>query len=166
MLERRGRATHGNTLSHLSFALVHSFFGSLPLTILGSSGHIKHPARQHPTNHLSISTLRDLKPSHQTEQMAAGDGPLHPLEPHRPATTTTTIAPAVSGTASGTTTRRRAKSFLRNYYGIQQADAALQEGTREKSGSHAGGATLTKADPYDLGKKKKKKGIYHPALLH
>ena len=59
-----------------------------------------------------------------------------------------------AGPASGTTTRRRAKSFLRNYYGIQQTDAALQDGAREKSSSHPGGAALTKADPYDLGKKK------------
>ncbi|KAG0057585.1 Vacuolar protein sorting-associated protein 51 [Gryganskiella cystojenkinii] len=81
--------------------------------------------------------------------MTAGDGPLHPLEPHRP-TTTTSTAPAPAPTTSGATTRRRAKSFLRNYYGIQQADTALQEGTREKSNSHAGGTALTKADPYDL----------------
>ncbi|GJJ77185.1 vacuolar protein sorting-associated protein 51 [Entomortierella parvispora] len=87
--------------------------------------------------------------------MAAGDGPLHPLEApftapttHQPAASSTTTTTA--GLASGTTTRRRAKSFLRNYYGIQQADAALQEGAREKSSSHPGGAALTKADPYDL----------------
>jgi len=93
--------------------------------------------------------------------MAAGDGPLHPLEApftapattHRPAASSTTTATA-AGPASGTTTRRRAKSFLRNYYGIQQTDAALQDGAREKSSSHPGGAALTKADPYDLGKKK------------
>jgi len=75
--------------------------------------------------------------------MASGDALVHPLE----APSTTTSAPPRSGT--GTTTRRRAKSFLRNYYGIQQTDAANPDGTKENPSAQAG--PISKADPYDLG---------------
>lgn len=74
--------------------------------------------------------------------MASGDAPVHHLEAQ-----SSTSAPPRSGT--GTTTRRRAKSFLRNYYGIQQADAANPDGSKENPSAQAG--PVSKADPYDLG---------------
>ncbi|KAF8926102.1 hypothetical protein EDD21DRAFT_235715 [Dissophora ornata] len=96
--------------------------------------------------------------------MAAGDSPVHPLD--APSTTSanrqkqagvagvTGVAGAGVGTgvvapAGGTTaTRRRAKSFLRNYYGIQQTDTANQGGSKDSSSAQAG--PVSKADPYDL----------------
>ncbi|KAI9242799.1 MAG: hypothetical protein BYD32DRAFT_402612 [Podila humilis] len=74
--------------------------------------------------------------------MASGDALVHPLE----AQSATTSAPPRSG--SGTTTRRRAKSFLRNYYGIQQTDATNSDGTKENPSAQAG--PVSKTDPYDL----------------
>ncbi|KAF9123500.1 Vacuolar protein sorting-associated protein 51 [Mortierella sp. 14UC] len=81
--------------------------------------------------------------------MAAGaNSTIHPLEgnsltvPHRQS------AGAKAGTAAGTATRRRAKSFLRNYYGIQQADAANQDGSKDSSPVPSG--PTSKNDPYDL----------------
>ncbi|KAF8953760.1 Vacuolar protein sorting-associated protein 51 [Haplosporangium bisporale] len=74
--------------------------------------------------------------------MASGDALVHPLE----AQSATTSAPPRSGT--GTTTRRRAKSFLRNYYGIQQTDATNSDGTKENPSAQAG--PVSKTDPYDL----------------
>ncbi|KAF9301891.1 Vacuolar protein sorting-associated protein 51 [Mortierella antarctica] len=73
--------------------------------------------------------------------MASGDAPVHHLEAQ-----SSTSAPPRSGT--GTTTRRRAKSFLRNYYGIRQADAANPDGSKENPSAQAG--PVSKADPYDL----------------
>ncbi|KAG0335644.1 Vacuolar protein sorting-associated protein 51 [Podila horticola] len=73
--------------------------------------------------------------------MASGDALVHPLEAQ-----SSTSAPSHSGT--GTTTRRRAKSFLRNYYGIQQADAANPDGSKESPSAQTG--PVSKADPYDL----------------
>ncbi|KAG0220752.1 hypothetical protein B0O80DRAFT_462001 [Mortierella sp. GBAus27b] len=46
------------------------------------------------------------------------------------------------------TTRRRAKSFLRNYYGIQQGAPATQDGPKETTTFQPG--PVSKADPYDL----------------
>ncbi|KAF9157095.1 Vacuolar protein sorting-associated protein 51 [Linnemannia schmuckeri] len=74
---------------------------------------------------------------------------IHPLEgdslavPHR-----STAGNKADITATGTATRRRAKSFLRNYYGIQQADATNQDGSKDSSSAPSGPAS--KADPYDL----------------
>lgn len=63
---------------------------------------------------------------------------------------TATAATAEAGAAVGTpTTRRRAKSFLRNYYGIQQTNLASQDGPKESTSAQPG--PVTKADPYDLG---------------
>ncbi|KAG0291812.1 Vacuolar protein sorting-associated protein 51 [Linnemannia gamsii] len=85
--------------------------------------------------------------------MAAGtNATILPLEghaltiPHR--TPATGAAGNKAGIATGTATRRRAKSFLRNYYGIQQADASNQDGSKDNSSSHSG--PTSKADPYDL----------------
>lgn len=135
-----------------------SFFPPCPRTADACNALHSYPPSfiPHPAPDLATSSAHLTTPL----TMAAGDGPLHPLQAPftAPATTPTTHRPPASSTtvtaagpASGATTRRRAKSFLRNYYGIQQADAALQEGAREKSSSHPGGASLTKADPYDLG---------------
>lgn len=61
-----------------------------------------------------------------------------------------------AGTGAGTTTagttatRRRAKSFLRNYYGIQQTESSQQDGSKENKSAQAG--PVSKSDPYDLGK--------------
>ncbi|KAF8927352.1 Vacuolar protein sorting-associated protein 51 [Haplosporangium gracile] len=82
--------------------------------------------------------------------MAAGaNATIHPFEgnsltaPHR-----STAGNKAGTTATGTATRRRAKSFLRNYYGIQQADATNQDGSKDSSSAPSGLAS--KADPYDL----------------
>ncbi|KAG0055173.1 Vacuolar protein sorting-associated protein 51 [Linnemannia elongata] len=82
--------------------------------------------------------------------MAAGaNATIYPLEgnsltvPHRSAAGNKT-----SITATGTATRRRAKSFLRNYYGIQQTDATNQDGSKDSSSAPSG--PTSKTDPYDL----------------
>ncbi|KAF9433776.1 Vacuolar protein sorting-associated protein 51 [Entomortierella beljakovae] len=67
-----------------------------------------------------------------------------------PESSRTTTAPG-SGVKSGagaTTTRRRAKSFLRNYYGIQQAENTNQSGP--KDGTNVTTGHVSKSDPYDL----------------
>ncbi|KAG9069936.1 Vacuolar protein sorting-associated protein 51 [Linnemannia hyalina] len=78
--------------------------------------------------------------------MAAGaNATIHPPEgnsltiPHRS---------TAGNNATGTATRRRAKSFLRNYYGIQQTDATNQSGSKDSSSAPSG--PTSKADPYDL----------------
>ncbi|KAF9582885.1 Vacuolar protein sorting-associated protein 51, partial [Lunasporangiospora selenospora] len=52
------------------------------------------------------------------------------------------------GPGAPATTRRRAKSFLRNYYGIQQTDATAQDGVKSKTTEQTG--HVAKSDPYDL----------------
>ncbi|KAF9950929.1 Vacuolar protein sorting-associated protein 51 [Mortierella alpina] len=96
----------------------------------------------------------------------AGDRIIHQLDaalpaatrprPARSGTGSSTGAGAApgAGTASGTTaagttaTRRRAKSFLRNYYGIQHTDSSQQDGSKENASAQAG--PVSKSDPYDL----------------
>ncbi|KAK3847519.1 MAG: hypothetical protein J3R72DRAFT_431592 [Linnemannia gamsii] len=81
--------------------------------------------------------------------MAAGaDANIHPLEGTSPTGPHRQSAGVKAGTATGTATRRRAKSFLRNYYGIQQADAANQDGSKDSPSAPSG--PTSKADPYDL----------------
>ncbi|KAF9196012.1 Vacuolar protein sorting-associated protein 51 [Haplosporangium sp. Z 11] len=89
--------------------------------------------------------------------MAAGEVPVHlaapPPQPGTVTSMTSSNRVRTAGTSAGTggtgtTTRRRAKSFLRNYYGIQQADPATQSGAKDNSSSQSG--PVTKTDPYDL----------------
>jgi len=61
-------------------------------------------------------------------------------------TRTKTATPSVT---TAPTTRRRAKSFLRNYYGIQQINPTNQDGPKEGTSAQPG--PISKADPYDLG---------------
>lgn len=115
-----------------------SFFFSHPLLTF------PHPLILHPS-HDSINKTSPLI------RMAAGaNATIYPLEgnsltvPHRSAAGNKT-----SITATGTATRRRAKSFLRNYYGIQQTDATNQDGSKDSSSAPSG--PTSKTDPYDLG---------------
>ncbi|KAF9967393.1 hypothetical protein BGZ70_009716 [Mortierella alpina] len=98
----------------------------------------------------------------------AGDRIIQQLDASLPATTrprparsgtglslrTGTGTGAGAGAAAGTTTagtiatRRRAKSFLRNYYGIQNTDSSQQDGSKENTSAQAG--PVSKSDPYDL----------------
>ncbi|KAG0366467.1 Vacuolar protein sorting-associated protein 51 [Gamsiella multidivaricata] len=72
-----------------------------------------------------------------------------PSEPNTGAgTTARTGGTAPAKPTSTTTTRRRAKSFLRSYYGIQNTDTANQDGSKDGSSVQAG--SVSKADPYDL----------------
>jgi hypothetical protein len=103
---------------------------------------------------ISPSSITQQHHDITSTRMAAGaNATIHPLEghsltgPHR--TTASGTAGNKAGTATGTATRRRAKSFLRNYYGIQQADAASQDGSKDNSSAPSG--PTSKADPYDLG---------------
>ncbi|KAF9906433.1 Vacuolar protein sorting-associated protein 51 [Linnemannia zychae] len=81
--------------------------------------------------------------------MAAGaNATLHPLEGNSLTAPRPQAAGTKTGSAAGTATRRRAKSFLRNYYGIQQADANNQDGSKDSSSAPSG--PTSKADPYDL----------------
>ncbi|KAG0199539.1 Vacuolar protein sorting-associated protein 51 [Mortierella sp. GBA30] len=85
--------------------------------------------------------------------MATGEPTLLPAE--SPSTSVNRVKAAqatvtVTSTrgAAGASTRRRAKSFLRNYYGIQQTDASHQDGSKANTSTHTG--TVSKTDPYDL----------------
>ncbi|KAF9279981.1 hypothetical protein BGZ68_007570 [Mortierella alpina] len=98
----------------------------------------------------------------------AGDRIIHQLDASLPATTRPRPARSGTGsstgtgtgtgpgagtgagtTAAGTTaTRRRAKSFLRNYYGINQTESLQQDGSKENKSAQAG--PVSKSDPYDL----------------
>ncbi|KAG0240166.1 Vacuolar protein sorting-associated protein 51 [Actinomortierella wolfii] len=51
--------------------------------------------------------------------------------------------------AATNATRRRAKSFLRNYYGLQQTEASPQSGNKDTEVGQKDSAT-TKSDPYDI----------------
>ncbi|KAG0336451.1 Vacuolar protein sorting-associated protein 51 [Podila humilis] len=68
---------------------------------------------------------------------------IRPLEP-QPAPSS-----AVERTGTGPATRRRAKSFLRNYYGIQQAKTTATSVTKDNNSSNQAGP-VSKSDPYDL----------------
>ncbi|KAF9361871.1 Vacuolar protein sorting-associated protein 51 [Mortierella sp. NVP85] len=63
----------------------------------------------------------------------------------QPTRTKTVAAPSAT---TAPTTRRRAKSFLRNYYGIQQINPTNQDGPKEGASAQPG--PISKADPYDL----------------
>ncbi|KAF9081909.1 Vacuolar protein sorting-associated protein 51 [Mortierella sp. AD031] len=81
------------------------------------------------------------------------DATIHSLDGNSLTAPQRTTSSGASGTkagatAAGTATRRRAKSFLRNYYGIQQTDVANQDGSKDNSVVPSG--PTSKADPYDL----------------
>lgn len=112
--------------------------------LLSSFPYLPHPLILNPS-HDSI-----YKTSPLTRMAAGANATIHPLEgnsltvPHR-----STAGNKTHTTATGTATRRRAKSFLRNYYGIQQTDATNQDGSKDSSSAPSG--PTSKADPYDLG---------------
>ncbi|KAF9576992.1 Vacuolar protein sorting-associated protein 51 [Mortierella alpina] len=100
----------------------------------------------------------------------AGDRSVHQLDASLPASTRSRPARSGTGSSTGTgtatgagtgagagagtaaagtiATRRRAKSFLRNYYGIQHTDSSQQDGSKENTSAQAG--PVSKSDPYDL----------------
>ncbi|KAF9981979.1 hypothetical protein BGZ75_006675 [Mortierella antarctica] len=94
----------------------------------------------------------------------AGDRIIHQTDASVPATTRPRPARSGTGSSTGTgtgtgagagttaagtiATRRRAKSFLRNYYGIQHTDSSQQDGSKEITSAQAG--PVSKSDPYDL----------------